>query len=312
MVDISVSHFFTCAALGDGSAWCWGYGAWGVLGYGSLSTSHTPVQVVGLSGVAQLAAAFTHTCAVVNDGTVWCWGTGMHGELGNGSYVMQGQQPLPVQVSGLSSIARVAATWGHNCAVATDGSVWCWGVGSAGRLGYGGTADQLTPVQVIGLGNAVSVSVGSHGSQSLDGHSCALIDDGTIWCWGGNSCGQLGDGSSANQLTPVQVVGVASAVDVAAGKNHTCTVLDDGSAKCWGCNSQGAIVRGQLGYGGSNDQQSPVQVLGLSSAIGISAGNYYSCAWQADRTAWCWGYNNPAVLGVDGHREPRVSGDQRA
>ena len=248
-----------------------------------------------IATVAQVAVGGQHTCAVKTDGSLWCWGYDNDGELGDG-----GQSFGPVQVTTLGSdVATVCAGRLHTCAVKTDGSLWCWGSNYFGQLGDGTSTDRTTPVQVTALGNSVAaVSAGNR-------HTCAVKTDGTLWCWGDNSHGQLGNGTTTGSNVPVQAgqgtIGSLGA-QVSAGFSHTCARLTSATAWCWGDNSLG-----QLGDGTGMDRNSPVAVTGLGADVSaISAGQAQTCATRGDGTGWCWGGNSSGEVG-DGTTSPRVA-----
>jgi alpha-tubulin suppressor-like RCC1 family protein len=167
----------------------------GQLGDGSRTHRSAPVQVTGLSGVVSVAAGDSHSLAVRYDGSVWAWGYNSFGQLGDGSWF---QRLAPVQVTGLSGRGAVAASSDYSMAVRYDGTVWAWGFNLYGQLGNGTTSsNQLVPVQVQQLRGVVAVEVGSS-------HSLALRSDGTVWTWGYNSFGQLGNGPALYATTAIR------------------------------------------------------------------------------------------------------------
>jgi alpha-tubulin suppressor-like RCC1 family protein len=149
-----------------------------------------------------------------------------------------------------SDVMLMAAGYNHNCAIKTDGSAWCWGRNSNGQLGDGTTTSQTTPVAVSGLASGVTrIAAGFL-------HTCAGRTDGSVWCWGWNFYGQVGDGTNTERATPVAVSGLASGVtQIAAGGSQSCAIRSNGSALCWGLNGSG-----QLGDGTTTHRYTPVAV----------------------------------------------------
>ncbi|MFC2171428.1 RCC1 domain-containing protein, partial [Acidobacteriota bacterium] len=168
-----------------------------------------------------------------------------------------------------------------------DGTVWAWGDNGVGRLGRGDYGDYATePVQVINLDSVIAIAAGAS-------DSFAIRDDSTVWGWGRNQDGELGDGTTRNQHTPVQVLGINDAVSVAGGNYHSLAIRQDGTVWAWGKNRFG-----ELGDGRTTDSTRPVQVKGLSSGMSIAAGRFHSQAIKSDGTIWSWGWNGVGQLGL--------------
>ena len=298
---ITAGSSHTCALLDSGGVKCWG-GNWkGKLGNGTLDDSSTPVDVVGLSsGVQTIVAGGQHTCALLVSGGIKCWGDNTWGELGYGTGGGTEYETTPVNVSGLSSGVQAITVGGmHTCALLDSGGVKCWGGNEYGQLGDGTTSETYdptpTPVDVFGLSSDMqAIAAGGY-------HTCALLISGGVKCWGRNSSGQLGDGSSSSyKVVPFDVVGLSSGVQtISAGGSHTCAMLTSGGLKCWGANSHG-----QLGNGTEESTKIPVFVSCLSSGIqAISAGGSHTCAVLTSGEVKCWGNNEDGQLGDGGAEE---------
>ena len=198
IIAIEDGGHHTIALKSDGTVWTWGYNEWGQLGDGTTTNRTTPVQVSGLSGVTVIAGGNDHTIAMKSDGTVWAWGHNSYGQLGDGT-ATNTPRTTPVQVIGLSDIADIAGGEWHTIALKSDGTVWTWGDNTYGELGDGSSLDvRAIPMQISGLSDVVAIEGGFY-------HTVALKSDGTIWTWGYNEYGELGDGTNTNTSTPVQV-----------------------------------------------------------------------------------------------------------
>ena len=294
---IEAGSFHTCARLDDGTVRCWGLNDSGQLGDGTTTNALTPVAVAGVAGAAAVSGGGFHTCARFSDGTLECWGRNDSGQLGDPATTTF-SSATPVRVTGITSATSVAAGGFHTCALFGDGSVRCWGQNDYGQLGNG-TSDPVpdtpttfnpTPVAVSGITSAVAISAGGW-------HTCALLRDGTIQCWGQNTYGQLGDGSPITRpapgrsSTPVTVTGITTAIAIQAGIFHTCALLADGTLRCWGRNDEG-----RLGNGTTADSSTPTIVSGIAPAA-AAAGAEHACALLQDGTVRCWGDNNWGQLG---------------
>ena len=319
VVQITAGDRYTCAVLSGGSVRCWGYAFGGALGYGSANTNNIgdnelpqdvgDVNVGGL--VVQVSCGAGQTCALLEGGTVRCWGTSSNGALGYGNTSSVGVTQTPAAAGDVNiggSVLQISAGYGHTCALLDNGSVRCWGWNNYGQLGYGNTnniGDNETPASVGNVnigGKAVQVSAGGY-------HTCALLDTGSVRCWGNGSSGQLGYSSTNN----VGDVGLPSAagdvnvggkvVQIAAGVYSTCALLDSGSLRCWGAGSYGV-----LGYGNINnigDDELPadagdVPVGGLVAQVSTNGGPNSiasTCAFLRSGSLRCWGANGLGQLG---------------
>jgi len=253
--SISTGAFHVAALFDDGTVWAQGDNGDRQLGDGTNIHRFLAVQVNDLADVTAISAGLIHNIALRRDGTVWTWGRiGEGGEWGVG--FIGGRSSTPVQVNGLTNIRAISAGNTHNVALRNDGTVWTWGL--AGQRGdfvdHVGNRPpppfQFNPVQVSGLSNITAVSAGN-------GHFAALHSDGTVWTWGSNEHGQLGDGTTTNRLTPVQVSGLTNVSAISAGCNHTVALRGDSTVWAWGLNSTG-----QLGDGTTTNRNTPTQVAG--------------------------------------------------
>ena len=249
---ITAGFAHTCAILSGGAVKCWGYNGSGQLGDGTTTDRLTPVTVSGITTATAISAGSEHTCAILSGGAVKCWGANRSGQLGNGTSD-ENPHPTPVTVSGTATATAISAGSEHTCAILSGGAVKCWGANRSGQLGNG-TSDfepHPTPVTVSGITTATAISAGSE-------HTCAILSGGAARCWGNNSVGQLGNGTSAEQPhpTPVAVSGITTATTISAGSGHTCAILTGGAARCWGWKGSG-----QLGDGTTNYSTTPVAVV---------------------------------------------------
>ena len=286
--SISAGGSHTCAVLDTGRVSCWGNGGDGRLGYANTNTignneapaSAGPVDLGAGRTARAISAGNAHTCALLDAGDVRCWGYGDLGRLGYASTENIGDNETPASAGtvdvGAGRTARAISAGGsHTCALLDSAQVRCWGDGSAGQLGYGNTdhvGDDETPASAgtvdLGAGRtALAIAAGSS-------HTCALLDDGDVRCWGDGAIGQLGysgtgdigDNETPGSAGPVDLGAERTAQAITAGTSHTCALLDSGQMRCWG---QG--IFGQLGYAstaniGDNETPAaagPVDLAGL-------------------------------------------------
>ena len=320
-LDVGANH--SCALLDSGKLLCWGYGAQGQLGYGNANTigaNDTPASAGPVDfGPGRTATAITagdyHTCAILDNGSVRCWGYGADGRLGYGNTSNIGDKLTPASAGPVDlgpgrTATAITAGGPHTCAILDDGSVRCWGYGGNGRLGYGHTSnvgDTQTPGSVapvdLGYGRtAKAISAG-------EGHTCAILDNGNVLCWGYAGDGRLGYENTNNDIGddetpasagPVDLGPGRTAVAISVGGSHTCALLDDGSVRCWGFGGNGRLGYGNTDSIGDNETPGSVGPVDLGpghTAKAISAGGAHTCAILNDASVLCWGYGADGQLG---------------
>ena len=323
---IGVGSSTSCAIDTDGDLRCWGDGSMGALGSGSTATIGSgsgtamtdlePVVIPAMDPSARFVAVdggVQFTCALDDLGSVWCWGRNEVGQLGLDSdefSIHPGSIPAPVDLGAAAMSISVGPY--HSCAVLTGGAVRCWGLDQGGSLGVGragqeigSAANPMASVDPVDLGaGSIAVSVSAGGQ-----HTCALLDDATLRCWGANSFGQLGLGDTVSRGRTADSMGDAlpavdlpsGVVSVAAGGEHTCAVLDDGALHCWGLNDFG-----QLGLGDISNRGDSADEMGLTTEVDlggdavarVATGSAMSCALLSDGEVTCWGNNTEGELGT--------------
>jgi alpha-tubulin suppressor-like RCC1 family protein len=225
-----------------------------------------------------------HFLLLDSKGAVWAWGLNSYGQLGDGSTV---KRPARARVIGLHNAVAVAAGAFHSLALDQQGQVWGWGLNLAGQVEPGASVKQyFAPVLVAGLSNVHSISAG-------EAHSLALKNDGTVWTWGSNSSGQLGNGTTDSKKGLAQVQGLQQIVAASAGSGHSLAASSDGTVWAWGKNSYGQIGDGTTG----SRKLTPVRVAGMSGALSVSAGYDFSVAADREGKVWAWGRNVYGQLG---------------
>ncbi|MEW5742052.1 MAG: hypothetical protein AB1938_24265 [Myxococcota bacterium] len=282
--QVAAGSNYSCAVTSDAGVKCWGYNTYGQLGDGTTLSRYTAGDVMMLTGdVKEVAGGSAFACARTSTPRLACWGYNTYGQLGNGGTTAS---PVPVNVVGLQDATGIDCGLYHACALTPAGGVKCWGYNTYGQLGNGSTSTSYTPVDVQGLSQGV-LSVRAAGY-----FSCAALVSGEVRCWGYNTYGQLGDGTTSTRGTPGPVAGLSGVTALALGTNHACALLSSGGVKCWGYNTYG-----QLGNGTTVNSPTPVDVQGLAGALALAAGTYHTCALLMGGTVKCWGYNYYGQLG---------------
>ena len=250
-------------------------------------------------GILQIAAGGSHSLAIKTDGSLWAWGNNANGQLGDGTTISKFE---PVQIGTESNWSMVSAGGDYSMAIKTDGTLWAWGNRARGQLGDGSTTGRMTEPHQIGTDTDwVSISVGSS-------HTMAIKADSSLWAWGDNDQGRLGDSTSAHRSTPTQIGDDTNWGMVSAGSQHTTALKTDGTLWAWGFNSYGQLGGATTG----TSSYIPLQI-GTDTdwtAISSTAGSH-SLALKANGTLWAWGRNSQGQLGdgstVDKHEPTQIT-----
>ena len=291
-IEISAGSYHTCALLDDGSIRCWGSNVFGQLGDGTTIERTTPITVNLGSGVSAIGVSSgeSHTCAVLSDNRVKCWGLNANGQIGDGTTT---DRHIPAYSSlGGTGALRVSAGSFHTCAITLDRNVMCWGENWNGQLGDSSNVDRNTPVEVSIPSNSSAISIDSGAF-----HSCLGMNDGSMFCWGYNAHGQLGNGgtSDSNSPLPSALSPDLLLMEVEVGLFHSCGLFDSGEVACWGDNSYG-----QLGDGTQTAHSTPEVIILSTNATSISVGHRHTCMILDDASLKCWGANEFGQVGDGG------------
>jgi alpha-tubulin suppressor-like RCC1 family protein len=290
--QIEAGSNHTASVKTDGTLWAWGANSDGRLGDGTTIARSSPVQIGALTNWAQVSAGGYHTASVKTDGTMWAWGQNNRGALGDGTTT---NRSSPIQIGALTNWAQVSAGRFHTAAITTTGQLYAWGYNqtfsSAGALGDNTVVSKSSPVQIGPLTNWAQVSAGG-------GATVSIKTDGTLWGWGynsSNSAGRVGDGTTINRSSPVQIGALTNWAQVSAGDNHTGAVKTNGTLWAWGNNGFGQL--GQNNSGSGTLRSSPVQIGALTNWAQVSAGSNHTLATTFGGELYAWGYNGSGQLG---------------
>jgi alpha-tubulin suppressor-like RCC1 family protein len=297
---VGASH--SLALTADGTVWAWGDNSSGQLGIGTATDQLSPVQVRTsatdtLHSVTSIAAASNTSYALTSESAVFAWGINATGQLGTNT---MSSESFAVPVHGilnagfLTGVTAIAATGGTTYALMADGSVLAWGLNAGGQVGDGTLTQRLTPVQVSSLGPGV-VSI-----TAIAGGAAALKSDGSVFAWGLNGAGQIGDGTTAVRVAPVAITALGSGSGVVAvgagggvGQGHTFALKSDGTLLSWGTNGSGQLGDGTLA---AHLTPQPVPAAG-SDLRSVAGGALHSLALDSVGNVWSWGANGSGQLG---------------
>lgn len=290
-VGAGVDH--TLFLRADGTLAAAGLNDLGQFGVADPAFSSVPVAVPGLTNVVQVSSGAFHSVALLADGTVRVWGFNGDGQIGDGTTSSTGCMCVKTPTAAtISNVVQIEAGAYYTLALKADGTVWAWGYNEKGQLGDNSTTDRATPVQVgagvAGFTNIIAVSAG-------DNHSLALKADGSVWVWGSNEFGQIGNGtaSNTNQLTPVQNTTLANIVHISAGVFHSLALNKAGRVFVWGDNFNGQVGNGTAG----GEQTTPVQNATLANVLEIETAGFTNYARLTDGSVYAWGLNETGQIG---------------
>lgn len=302
-LDIEMGQRFACAVAQDHNILCWGAASRAATGLGYTSDRSAPARVGDAEDWQLVDVQLDHGCAIRRDGELDCWGRNPSGQLGSGTLI---SSIAPQPVDGGHAYTRVATGRSHTCALASDAGtmVYCWGTDGNGELGTGAvTENASTPTAIAGVtGTFVDVTAGFN-------HSCALLTNGQLYCWGRNANGQLGDGTTTTRQIPVRVdaAGPADFVAVSANGNFTCAIRATDKLYCWGVNDFD-----QLGLDSPATSVLVPTLVSVGAVAKIAAGATHACATLATGALRCWGRNASGELGLgmsgDPHPTPEAVG----
>ena len=332
--QISAGEEHTCALLDNDTVKCWGNGTDGRLGQGATNHIGDDPNEMGDNlaaidlGTGRTAKSITagglHSCAILDNNTLKCWGGNYFGALGQGMSDNLGDNPnemgdnLNAIDLGTGRTAKsLAAGVIHTCALLDNDTIKCWGDSLTGQLGQGTVNSNGVGTALIDMGDnlkAVDLGTGRSAKSLVAGwfHTCAVLDNDTLKCWGENYAGQLGQGNlnligdepneMGDNLSAIDLGMGRSVKEAGANSNHTCAILDDNTLKCWGANDSGQLGQGSIdnlgdGQNEMGDNLSAIKLGTGRSAKSVQLGGFCTCALLDNETLKCWGRNNYGQLG---------------
>jgi alpha-tubulin suppressor-like RCC1 family protein len=331
---ISTGLIHTCALLDNASVKCWGFGSKGILGIDNATSMGRDSGEMALIPVVKLGTGRTATaisagnyynCVLRDNASVICFGDNQFGQSGIDNTTEMGKtsgsMALLTGVNLGTGRTATAITTGyrHTCVILDNASVKCWGLNSSGELGIdnnttamGDGSGEMALIPVVNLGTGRTATAIDAGQN----HTCVILDNASVKCWGQNTYGQLGidnattmgDGSGEMALIPVVNLGTGrTATAISAGNAHTCVILDNASAKCWGRNQYGQLgIDNATDMGDNSSEMAQLTSINLGTgrtATAISAGYYHTCARLDNTSVKCWGYNINGQLGIDNNTD---------
>ena len=286
----STGEKHTCAINSDKSLYCWGRNLFGQVGDGTTETRTAPTKIGTGGAWASVSAGYEQTCAITTGKSLYCWGLNDVGRLGDGT-TMDRHSPRKIGTSGVW--ASVDTGNGHTCAISTGKSLYCWGYNNSGQIGDGTSGagtNRYSPKKIGTSGVWATVSAGEF-------HTCAITTGKSLYCWGENEWGQIGDGTDTERPSPKRVGSRGAWAQATAGDFHTCAITTGKSLYCWGYNALGQVGDGTTVYPRLLPRKvGTAGVWARVNAGGLNGGGH-TCAVSTGKSLYCWGYNSAGEIG---------------
>jgi alpha-tubulin suppressor-like RCC1 family protein len=298
---VSTGALHTCAINTGKSLYCWGANGFGQIGDGTTTRRPSPTRIGSAGAWANVSAGYNHTCATTTGDSLYCWGYNGTGQIGDGTSGGGNDRHSPKKIGSSGVWAAAAAGGNHTCAITTGNSLYCWGYNIYGQVGDGTSGNSRPSPKKIGTSGVWA------GVTTGELHTCAISTGKSLYCWGANEAGSLGDGTTTNRRSPTRIGSAGAWALASAGDYHSCAISTANSLYCWGYNNNG-----QVGDGTTTQRLSPKKI-GTTGAwarinTGGTSGVYsHTCATTTGNSLYCWGNNSFGQIGDGTTTSPRLS-----